>query len=92
MVGRMNYSINENRMVDTVLGIEYDAGCWISRFVIERVQTSASTATERLMFQLEFVGFTRLGISPQKTLTQSISRYQNLRDSFSTNSRFSNYD
>jgi LPS-assembly protein len=92
MVGRMNYSINENRMVDTVLGIEYDAGCWISRFVVERVQTSAFTATERLMFQLEFVGFTRLGISPQKTLSQSISRYQNLRDSFSTNSRFSNYD
>jgi LPS-assembly protein len=92
MVGRMNYSINENRLVDTILGVEYDAGCWISRFVIERVQTSASTATERLMFQLEFVGFTRLGISPQKTLTQSISRYQNLRDSFGTNSRFSNFD
>ena len=92
MVGRMNYSINENRLVDTIIGVEYDAGCWISRFVIERVQTSAFTATERLMFQLEFVGFTRLGISPQKTLTQSISRYQNLRDSFGTNSRFSNYD
>jgi LPS-assembly protein len=44
------------------------------------------------MFQLEFVGFTRVGISPQKSLSQSISRYQNLRDSFTNNSRFSNYD
>ena len=92
MVGRMNYSINEKRLVDSIFGIEYDAGCWISRFVIERIQTSTSSATERLMFQLEFIGFTRLGISPQKTLTQSISRYQNLRDSFSNNSRFGNYD
>ncbi len=91
-VGRVNYSINENRLVDSIFGVEYDAGCWISRFVIERIQTSTSTATERLMFQLEFIGFTRVGISPQKTLSQSISRYQNLRDRFSTNSRFSNYD
>jgi LPS-assembly protein len=44
------------------------------------------------MFQLEFVGFTRLGTDPRKTLTQNISRYQNLRESGSSNSRFSNYD
>ena len=91
-VGRMNYSMNEGRLVDTVLGVEYDAGCWLGRLVFERVQTSTSSATERLMFQLEFVGFTRLGIDPRKTLTQNISRYQNLRDSAGSNSRFGNYD
>ena len=91
-VGRMNYSMNEGRLVDTVLGVEYDAGCWLGRVVLERVQTSTSTATERLMFQLEFVGFTRLGVDPRKTLTQNISRYQNLRDSGTNSSRFSNYD
>jgi LPS-assembly protein len=91
-VGRMNYSLNEGRLVDTVLGVEYDAGCWLGRVVFERVQTSTSTATERLMFQLEFVGFTRLGVDPRRTLTQNISRYQNLRDTGGSNSRFSNYD
>jgi LPS-assembly protein len=91
-VGRMNYSLNEGRLVDTVLGVEYDAGCWLGRVVFERVQTSTSTATERLMFQLEFVGFTRLGVDPRKTLTQNISRYQNLRETGGSNSRFSNYD
>lgn len=91
-VGRMNYSLNERRLVDTVLGVEYDAGCWLGRLVFERVQTSTSSATERLMFQLEFVGFTRLGIDPRKTLTQNISRYQNLRDSGGNSSRFGNYD
>jgi LPS-assembly protein len=91
-VGRLNYSLNERRLVDTVLGVEYDAGCWLARFVLERVQTSTSTATQRLYFQLEFVGFTRLGVDPRKTLAQNISRYQNLRESGTNNSRFSNYD
>jgi LPS-assembly protein len=93
-VGRLNYSINEQRMVDAVLGVEYDAGCWLSRVVISRTQTSTATAIQRIMFQLEFVGFTRVGIDPRTTLTQSIGRYQNLRDngSASTGNRFSNYD
>jgi LPS-assembly protein len=91
-VGRMNYSLNEGRLVDTILGVEYDAGCWLGRVVLERVQTSVSSATQSLMFQLEFVGFAKLGISPQKTLTSNISRYQNLRESGTANSRFSNYD
>jgi LPS-assembly protein len=91
-VGRLNYSLNEGRLVDTILGVEYDAGCWLARAVLERVQTSASTATGRLMFQLEFVGFTRLGVSPLQSLTQNISRYQNLREPGGSPSRFSNYD
>lgn len=91
-VGRLNYSLNEGRLVDTILGVEYDAGCWLARVVLERVQTSTSTATGRLMFQLEFVGFTRLGVSPLQSLTQNISRYQNLREPGGSSSRFSNYD
>ena len=93
-VGRLNYSLDERRLVDTILGVEYDAGCWLARVLLERTQTSSSTASGRVMFQLEFVGFTRLGLggSPIQTLTQNISRYQNLRDSGGTTSRFSNYD
>lgn len=91
-VGRMNYSMNERRLVDTILGVEYDAGCWLGRVVVQRIQTSASSATQSVMFQLEFVGFTKLGISPQRTLTSNISRYQNLRETGTAHSRFSNYD
>lgn len=91
-VGRMNYSMNESRLVDTVLGVEYDAGCWLGRVVLERTSTSVNSENQRIMFQLEFVGFTKLGISPQRTLTSHISRYQNLRDAGTSHSRFSNYD
>ncbi|OYT92450.1 MAG: LPS biosynthesis protein [Burkholderiales bacterium PBB3] len=93
-VGRMNYSLNERRLVDSVLGVEYDAGCWLGRVVFQRVQTSTSSATENLAFQLDFVGFTRLGVgrNPQSTFAQNISRYQNLREPGTAPSRFSNYD
>ncbi len=91
-VGRLNYSLNERKLVDSVLGFEYDAGCWLSRVVLERLQTSTSSATQRIMFQLEFVGFTRLGVSPLSALKGHIPNYQLLREQTSSPSRFSNYD
>jgi len=91
-VGRLNYSLKDAKLVDAVLGFEYDAGCWLGRAVLERLQTSTTSATQRIMFQLEFVGFTRLGINPLKTLRSNIPSYQNLRERTSPASRFSNYD
>jgi LPS-assembly protein len=91
-VGRLNYSMNEGKFVDSVLGFEYDAGCWLGRFVWERLQTSSITATQRIMFQLEFVGFSRLGVNPLKSLKDNIPGYQNLREPTGAPSRFSHYD
>ena len=93
-LGRLNYSLDQSALVDTLLGVEYDAGCWLARMVLARTQTSTSSAVQRLIFQLEFVGFTRIGTAdPRATLTQNISRYQNLRDAGSVStSRFSNYE
>jgi LPS-assembly protein len=92
-LGRLNYSMDQRSLVDTLLGVEYDAGCWLGRVVFSRTQTSTSSAVERWIFQLEFVGFTRIGTAdPRTTLTQNISRYQNLRDAGgASTSRFSNY-
>ena len=93
-LGRTNYSMDQSKLIDTLLGVEYDAGCWLARVVFARTQTSTSTAVERWIFQLEFVGFTRIGTAdPRATLTQNISRYQNLRDTGGAGaSRFSNYE
>ncbi len=91
-VGRLNYSLSESKLVNATLGFEYDGGCWLGRVVLERLQTSASTANQRVMFQLEFVGFTRLGANPLKTLKDNVPGYQFLREQTSTPSRFSNYD
>lgn len=91
-VGRLNYSLDEAKLVNAVIGLEYDAGCWLGRAVFEKLQTSTSTASQRVMFQLEFVGFARLGASPLKTLKDNIPSYQYLREQQSPPSRFSNYE
>ncbi len=91
-VGRLNYSLSERKLVDAVVGLEYDAGCWLGRLVLERLQTGLSSANQRFMFQLEFVGFSRLGPNPLKTLKENIPRYQYLREQSVTPSRFANYD
>ena len=91
-VGRMNFSLREGKLVDSLIGLEYDGGCWLGRVVFERLQTSRSSSSGRIMFQLEFVGFSRLGVSPLQTLKQNIPRYQYLRETTTPASRFSNYE
>ena len=93
-VGRMNYSMQDRKVVDAVLGFEYDAGCWIGRIVVDRLQRGTASASQKYSFQLEFVGFTRLGVgsNPLSVLKENIPRYQYLREQVSTPSRFSQYD
>jgi LPS-assembly protein len=91
-VGRLNYSVRDNKLVDSIIGFEYDAGCWLGRVVLERLQTGLVTSTRRIMFQLELVGFSRVGIDPLQTLRRNVPRYQLLREQADSPSRFSNYD
>ncbi len=91
-VGRMNFSLKDRKMVDTLLGLEYDAGCWLGRVVYERLQSTTSTSRSRILFQLEFVGLARVGSSPLKTLRDNIPRYQYLREDLAPTSRFTSYD
>ncbi len=91
-VGRLNFSLRDRKLVDAVVGFEYDAGCWLGRVVVERLQSSTSSSNKRILFQLEFVGFTRLGSNALQTLKDNIPRYQYLREQTTTPSRFSNYN
>lgn len=94
-VGRLNYSLQDRKFVDTVVGLEYDSCCWIGRVVLERLQSGLITsANTRLLFQVEFVGFSRLslGSSPLETLRRNVPGYELLREDVRTPSRFSQYD
>jgi LPS-assembly protein len=79
-VGRANFSLKDRRLTDSVLGVEYDAGCWIGRFVAEQLSTGRSEATTRYMIQLELVGLSRLGSNPLRVLKDNIPGYQLLRE------------
>ena len=93
-VGRGNYSMVEKRFIETLTGLEYDAGCWVGRVVISRSQVSLTDSpNSRLMFQLEFNDFSRVGINPLSSLKNNIPRYQNLRENMHPSpSRFGQYD
>jgi len=78
-VGRVNYSTLERRLVDAIVGVEYDAGCWIGRVVAERLSTGLSETHTRLMVQVEFVGLSRLGTNPLKVLKDNVPGYTLLR-------------
>lgn len=91
-VGRINYSVPDRKVVDLVAGFEYDAGCWLGRVVLERLQRSSASANQRILFQLEFSGFSRIGSNPLKTLKENVPRYQYLREEINPPSRFQQYD
>lgn len=92
-VGRLNFSLMDNKQVDTVLGVEYDGGSWLARAVFERLQTTTSTANKRILLQLELVGFARVGSSPVTTLKSNVPRYQLLREKIETPpNALSNYE
>lgn len=91
-VGRLNYSATDGRLVDGVLGLEYDGCCWIARALIQRSFSGLTRANTQIMLQLELVGFSRIGNNPLSTLRNNIPRYQFLRDQVSPASRYSNYD
>ena len=91
-VGRLNYSLLDSKLVDSVFGFEYDAGCWLARVVLEQLQTGSGSTNQRIMFQLELSGFARLGANPLKTLKDNIPRYQYLREQTTAPNRFSQFD
>ena len=91
-VGHLNYSLKDKKQIDSIIGFEYDAGCWLGRVVLERLQRIGAAANQHLMFQLEFVGFSRLGSSPLQSLKDNIPRYQYLREQTTQPSRFGQYE
>ncbi|MGZ8261094.1 MAG: LPS-assembly protein LptD, partial [Caldimonas sp.] len=91
-VGHVNYSTRDSRLTDSIVGFEYDAGCWIGRVVVERLSTGRSEATTRLLLQLELVGLSRLGSNPLRVLKDNVPGYQLLREERTTTSPFTPYD
>ena len=60
-VGRYNYSFLDRRLLEGLAGAEYNAGCWIFRFVVQRLQAAADVTNTAIIFQLEFTGVGQVG-------------------------------
>jgi LPS-assembly protein len=80
-VGRMNYSIIDKKAIENVAGLEYNGGCWVARFVGQRLATTSGTSSSGLFFQLELNDFSQLGSNPLDLLKRSIQGYGRINQS-----------
>ena len=74
-LARWNYSLQDSRTVEGLLGAEYNADCWALRLVAHRFATTTQDASTTLFIQLELSGMSRIGTNPMDTLRRNITGY-----------------
>jgi len=79
-VGRINYNNNDSRVTDSIVGVEYDAGCWTARLGVSRWSTGVSQSNTQLIFQLELNGLSRAGSNAMAVLRENIPGYRLLNE------------
>jgi LPS-assembly protein len=92
-LGRLNYSLRDHVATATepadvsgpieyIAGVEYNAGCWEGRAVIQRLATSTETAEAKanyaFFFQLVLNGFGNIGSNPLDVIKRNIPGYSNV--------------
>lgn len=75
-VARVNYSLLERKVAESLLGLEYKADCWVFRVVGQRIPTATGVATSAIFLQLELNGLSKLGSNPLDVLRTSVPGYQ----------------
>jgi LPS-assembly protein len=74
-VGRLNFSIRDKTLIESLAGVEYDAGCWQLRTVFQRVETATADANYGFFLQLELGGLASIGSNPLNLLRRDIPGY-----------------
>lgn len=75
-VGRVSYSLRDHKVLESLLGLEYKADCWVFRTGAQRFVTAAQKASTQIFFQLELNGLSKLGFgSPLESFYRSIPGY-----------------
>ncbi len=74
-VGKINYSLRDSKILESLAGIEYNACCWSLRFMFSQMAILPQHTTTAAFLQLELNGLMGIGISPLKALQQRIPGY-----------------
>ena len=62
-------------LIETIGGLEYNAGCWATRFVAQKLEAIAGSPNTSFFFQLELNDFGSLGANPIQLLRRTIPGY-----------------
>ena len=74
-LARVNYSLQDRRLLEGLIGLEYNKDCWALRLVAHHFPTAEQRTTTSFFIQLELTGLSALGINPLETLKQNIPGY-----------------
>ena len=75
-LGRLNWSLKDRKVLEGLVGFEYNAGCWQLRAVAHRFISATQQYSTSFQIQLELTGLSRIGINPLETLRQNIAGYR----------------
>lgn len=78
-VGRISYSLKDKKLLESLIGLEYKADCWVFRMGAQRFVTAAQTTSTPIFFQIELNGLSRLGFgNALESFNKSIPGYTRL--------------
>ena len=78
-IGRWYYSIPDNRILESLAGLEYNSCCWAFTIVNRSNLTQAGEMSRSLLMQLELKGLMSVGQSVRTVLERGILGYQDER-------------
>lgn len=79
-VGRFNYSLQDDRILEALGGLEYNRDCWALRLVAQSFATATKESTTGIFIQLELNDLVRIGSDPLAALRTSVTGYTKLND------------
>ena len=80
MVAQSKYSLQEQRTVEALAGLEYNQDCWALRMVAQQFVTSTRDTSTTYFIQLELREMIRVGTDPLSALKQSVPGYSVLSE------------
>ncbi len=88
IVGQHNYSLANNRVIESIAGLEYNADCWVLRLVAQHEATSSDDSSTAFFVQLELKGLARLGNDPVKEIQEKVTGYDALTERYQKEDNF----
>jgi LPS-assembly protein len=79
-VARANYSLPDSKLVEGLVGLEYNSCCWSLRMGAHHFTTTEQTTSDGIFLQLELRGLTSLGNNALEVLRRTIPGYVKTSD------------
>lgn len=92
-MGRYDYSLQEKRNTQSILGLEYKGDCcWTARVVMQRYAVSKEDVNTAVFFQLELSGLGSLGTDPMRLLRERVIGYEPVTPPIPERTPFERYE